>query len=756
MKTFRKLDKEFTINKGSILCLEPIFLDTETSNNHAEDSHDLITWISSIQLLWGDEYHLFRKPESLIDFLNKVIRKYRLYKDSNLTPKIVIYIHNMNYDLSYLIPYLEQGITRYDGQGQGILEGLNKWVTYTVGPFEFRCTYRLSNRSLEKWGIALNIPKELRKKVGLYDYKKTVYQDSELSEDEQDYDKYDVISLQACWRKQCKIHGDTLATIPLTATGYPRRDLRNSLAQDEHFYEDTFLVSRLTPELYYAWVHSYAGGFTHNNRWYKDTLIQAGKPIRFMEKVVRVDGIGHRDFRSFYPSILRTMTFPLGEWKQWYDYKIGRRIEDLSEVLDLSPEYTTMNWIEFDFVKLKDNSISMPFLQECKLSYDPKHNTCYLADNGRIIYMGNNGNNHITMYVDNETLRVLLDQYEFHGRLLKSWRSYNKPLPSQIIKVIDEYFQGKSDKKNISKRFMELYGESDEKTLDAEAELQVVKALLNALYGVFAQNPVKDEYYMDSLCEYHNKKCYLDTDNDQVRRNKIHEHYGVELDKFYASRKNFIIYPIAGMVTSYARARLYEYVTAIGYEYVIYCDTDSAYYIKNEDNEKRVEALNDKYHATAPYVTLEDGSKVYYDCFDKEGDLKAFKGLHSKCYGYVNMKDELICVIAGVPARTLVGFEEGKPVYVTREDELRGSESDPIKALNKLENNLTFTINTGMKASYVGSHGKDTPKTPSIVIVDGHEISTAGGAVLTPPASKKIRPTEYDFTQEYEMYKEDL
>ena len=48
----------------------------------------------------------------------------------------------------------------------------------------------------------------------------------ELSQEELDYDLLDVVSLQACWRKQCQLHGDDLSSIPLTSTGYMRRELK--------------------------------------------------------------------------------------------------------------------------------------------------------------------------------------------------------------------------------------------------------------------------------------------------------------------------------------------------------------------------------------------------------------------------------------------------------------------------------------------------------------------------------------------------
>ena len=121
------------------------------------------------------------------------------------------------------------------------------------------------------------------------------------------------------------------------------------------------------------------------------------------------------------------------------------------------------------------------------------------------------------------------------------------------------------------------------------------------------------------------------------------------------------------MTTSYARRQLYDYITqCIGYENVLYCDTDSAYYISTPEIEKRIERKNKESQRTAPHVILKDGQKEYYDGFDLEPELKAFKGLHSKCYGYVNTNNEFKCTIAGVPAKTIVGMNADTPIYLTR------------------------------------------------------------------------------------------
>lgn len=217
------------------------------------------------------------------------------------------------------------------------------------------------------------------------------------------------------------------------------------------------------------------------------------------------------------------------------------------------------------------------------------------------------------------------------------------------------------------------------------------------------------------------------------------------LNEYYEKRNNFLSYMIGCAVTSLAKLELYEYIKAIGYNKVLYCDTDSIYYIKDAKTERSIERLNNEKHKNAHYVTLDNGNKEYYDVFSKEADCIAFKGLHSKCYGIVTSKG-LELTIAGVPPRTITEVKpDGTLVYTTREQELQGSIEDPVRALDNLTDDFTFTVNTGKSAVYIGAVGGiDGPREPMDVEVDGHIVSTAGGCVIKNLKEKKIHDIEYD------------
>ncbi len=717
-------DIPFIFTKKSWICSEPLCLDIETSNNHAADPKDLITWITSIQVLFNGKYYLFRTPEDFIEYLLALIKRYGLRgrTKENRGIKIICFIHNSSYDLSYLIPYFIKYLPN-DGLDKSLIENVNKFLTYVQGGLEFRCTYRLTNMSLNKWSNIMNT--EHKKQIGLYDYNKIIYPDDKLTEDELSYDKYDVLSLYDCINKQNEYHKDNLATMPLTMTGYVRRLLRQSCRKD-YFRTKYFTKSKLSTDLYKACIMAYSGGFTHNNRFYKDMVIQKGQTVNYCGKSIKVNNIGHRDFKSHYPSQMLCYRFPVGSPKLFYDATKYNNDITIDDILDLSPKYSTMTLIQFYNVELIDYKISMPFMQFSKCN---SANFRYkLLDNGRIIKATGSW----LMALDNLTLSIIRDQYNMEYSVIKSWKIKNGYLPTQITDIVNQFFKGKSDNKNIVNELTDKYGKLHEETIQANFDLMQSKILLNSIYGCTATNPIRTNYDINDLMEFYLDKS-IGSDDDIAD----------SLDKFYSSRSSFLPFQYGVWITAAARFELYEYIKVIGYENILYCDTDSIFYIKSDETEYKIEQLNDIKHKSAQYVELNNGSLEYYDCFTSEPDCIAFKGLHSKCYGVVTSHG-LELTIAGVPSRTLVDMVNDEPVYVTREDELRQGEQDDIKALDHLKDGFKFKINTGVSALYIGSHGLNSDRVPEIVEVNGHKVSTAGGCVIRPLKEKVVHDIFYD------------
>ena len=700
---------------------EVISLDIETSWN--KDIKNPKCWIVSIQVYFLENYYFFRKPSELIEWYQALIERYNLSPEK----RIINIIHNASFDLSYLISWF-QAYLPHD-EMQGIYLDKNKILTYQQYCFEWRCTYLLTQKSLATWSEDMNI--EHPKKVGLYDYSAIHYQDDILDEDSLTYDKYDVLALSECWSKQLEAHEDDVVSIPLTSTGYSRRLFRDASRKDKYYRERYFRGNRLDVQSYKYCTNSFSGGFTHNNRFYRNKLVTGL--------------IGHRDFRSMYPSEMRCRVLPFGAPEVVYDVKkafFRNRVKlSISDIINMYPTYTTITHLKlYAGTCLKDNDISMPFLQRSKGINKSDDFRC-LKDNGRILSISHGS---IEMYVSNRTLEILNEQYNLKYSIIGVIRFKNEKMPKCLADVIDVLFKQKSDYKIIAQALEEQYGKLDERTQEAYFRLALSKALLNATFGMFATKPVREKWEID-----YSRLNNLDLPENE--RDAFHrvglirtdQEIESELDTYYGGRNNFLAYQVGVAITEESKYELYQYIKAIGYNKVLYCDTDSIFYLKDEDTEKAIEALNAEYHKTAEFITDSKGKRVYYDVFEKEDDLIAFKGLHSKCYGVVTKdKNELQLVIAGVPAKTLVSMDGDKPIYLTRENEMAGLQPDeeiknPLEVLDRLSDKFIFKINTGTTCKYI-------QELPHTEVINGHEIELAGGAIIQTLESKMIKDLHDD------------
>lgn len=453
-----------------------------------------------------------------------------------------------------------------------VQEGIEEETTYVIATpyFEFRDGFSLTKQPLE------DIPVE-REIKELYD---------------------GITSLM-------QLYNDDLKSIPLTATGYPRRDIRR-VCKASKDYSRWFSQTRLTAPQYFMCLKAFKGGLCYLNPNFEGELLTSNDTFRLM----------HRDFRSHYPSQLRTRLYPTGPVENYYDiesisYKMGNTPQlTVDEVLK-DTKYTYVVYMLIKDLKLKDG-VTFPILSDTDLVY-PEETA--VIKNHHVVSSEKNA-----IYIDSITLKWMKKQYDFKSIIQKAIRMKNGKLPKEYNAVIDKYFIEKSDKSK------------------PEFEHMVDKKKLVSIYGCFVTKPVR--------------RLVLNVDSNLQK----------DLDRYYKDRSSFLPYQIGIMVTAYARDELLQYIETIGYNKVIYCDTDSAFYLSDDNVEAKVEALNAKKEKKAPKVTLKDGSELCYDSFEIEHHLKQFKGLSSKVYGYVTDDDVFSVTIGGMP-------EKG-PDGVKREDEV--------------------------------------------------------------------------------------
>lgn len=220
-KRYNKIKRRFEHYLDCISCL-----DTETSKICLDnETEEYVGWIYQWCMCINDDICVGRTPTELLDELDRIEKIYNL----NDSHKLVIYVHNLSYDATYLLRWMYER----DCDTSLFLLDSHKILTIKYKSFEFRDSYRLSNMSLEKWCEQLNT--SIKKAVGTIDYETIRFQDSELSQDDWFYQVNDVLSMKECIEIELKENNDNLFTIPLTSTGYVRRDCRNAIKNDSEY-----------------------------------------------------------------------------------------------------------------------------------------------------------------------------------------------------------------------------------------------------------------------------------------------------------------------------------------------------------------------------------------------------------------------------------------------------------------------------------------------------------------------------------------
>ena len=162
----------------------PLFFDTETAHTVVNEKE--VGWIYQWCFDFQGQVIIGRKPTELVEEWKKIYKELELSENKIL----VCYAHNLSYDIVYLLQYL------IDVFGQPKILALkpHKILSVKFTGLEFRCSYILSNMSLDVWSKKVDSP--IRKLVGAIDYNTVRYQDSELNDVDWSYVVQDVLCLK--------------------------------------------------------------------------------------------------------------------------------------------------------------------------------------------------------------------------------------------------------------------------------------------------------------------------------------------------------------------------------------------------------------------------------------------------------------------------------------------------------------------------------------------------------------------------------
>ena len=495
---------------------------------------------------------------------------------------IIVYVHNLSYEFQFL---------------SGILEPENvfavrirKVLKFDWNRIQFRCSYLLTNLSLGAFTRQMGVEDQ---KLSGFDYDKPRYPRTELSADEMAYCVNDVKGLVQALKRKAEINHDTLATMPLTATGYVRREAKKAMKgfhwHQLHDQMPTFKVYKLARQ-------AFRGGDTHASRFY------AGKVV---------ENVQSWDRSSSYPEVMINRKFPGSRF--WF---IDDGKADLEKVLELiGRDKALLMKICLKNVRLIDQFEGCPYIpvSKCRPLLNP------WEDNGRVLSA-----DYLEIAVTDVDLLIILEQYEYDEIAFYSVAySRYRYLPDPLRELIRKYYREKTALKGVKE--MKIYYDR-------------VKELINSLYGMSAQDPGK----VDIL--YSGKEGF--TLGDEITQEDFDK-------KMYNA---FLSYCWAPWVTSWARFELYIARKKAGRRFV-YCDTDSVKFDADPSlpwdmpdfsdyNEHKIELANE----SGAWADDPAGNRHYMGVYEYEGTSR-FKTLGAK--KYCSEKDgklELTC--AGVGKRS--------------------------------------------------------------------------------------------------------
>ena len=239
-----------------------ITLDTETSKiTHYETLADGTSiemldgcWLYQWAMCFNGDLVAGRTVDDLVTFLR---RCYDFYKLDNKT-RLVVWVHNLAYDSTYMLNALYQV---FDEDIKIFATGQRRPIRITFGKgLELRCSYKLVNKSLADW--CEDVQPAHKKLVGEIDYSTIRTPYSHLTQSDWDYMLNDVVCQWECLRET--LRKEKLRTVPMTSTGFVRRDMRNASYSDPA-WKSKFRDSLPCAEMYQMLHNAFVGGYTHCN-----------------------------------------------------------------------------------------------------------------------------------------------------------------------------------------------------------------------------------------------------------------------------------------------------------------------------------------------------------------------------------------------------------------------------------------------------------------------------------------------------------
>lgn len=543
--------------------------DIETSTVWLNDDRSLFD-VHSFMYIWQfqiEEHTVIGRTwaefMSFLHCLSMVLFKLKKHYNTAEEPKLIIWVHNLSYEFAFL-----SGIYKFENEDVFFRDVRKPIYCRMFQHFEFRCSYIQTNLSLSALTKQMGVPVKLSGQK--FDYSKVRFPWTELTDYELEYCITDVQSLVLAMKKRVQMNGDNLATVPITSTGYVRRDCKASLA--DRFYD----ISEMKPDerQYRLLRKAFRGGNTHANRAY------AGKIIK---------DVYSYDIVSCYPTQQLTQRFPMKPFR-WLDERLT--LDRVFKFIGLG--YAVVGLYQFKGLRLKNKKTPIPYISLGRCDA-----LNWKLDNGRILEC-----DYIEIALTELDLEIVLRQYTFDEvQIMDCMVAQKDFLPEEYRAVIQSYFNKKTA----------LKGDDSD-----EGQYQYVKSknMLNSVYGMSATDPIHQEIL-------YNDGNYTRSSYDTM----------TEEEKPKALRSAPFPYQWGVYTTALSRFQLQSAIDLCG-DKIIYCDTDSVKTKGQAPILNLNEKLQAKAIQRRAYADDMNGHRHYIGLFEQDAYYDRFITQGAKRYAY--------------------------------------------------------------------------------------------------------------------------
>ena len=422
----------------------------------------------SVMYIWQFQYGLDqtvtgRTWEDFFQFLDHIVERIRG------VAWLVVYVHNLSYEFQFL-----KGL--YDFQADEVFATDSRKVLKCTmfDCIEFRCSYYLTNMPLAKFLLKYNV--ENKKLSGLeFDYSKRRFPWSPLTAREMEYCINDVKGLVQALYKQMASDKDNLQTIPLTATGYVRRDVKQAMKGFNHTQLQEMLPDA---DVYRLLREAFRGGDTIANRWNADDIIENVQSV---------------DITSSYPSSMLMCKYPMERFYREDPDDFKRLYKMKSKAL--------LFRIAFIGLRLKDQAEGHTYLSRDKCRRIEEGT----FSNGRIIRAS-----YLETTITDIDYEIIARRYKWDRQvIIDLYSSRYKMLPAMLRSVVIQYYKVKTELKGV------------EEGTDDYLFYMKNKEKLNSTYGMTVEDPAKDSIEfidgdfvpkdepLEKLIARHNRSAFL-------------------------------------------------------------------------------------------------------------------------------------------------------------------------------------------------------------------------------------------------------